>query len=72
MSREVRRVPAGWQHPKVKSFNWLKRREEENFQPMHDEPFAPAMRAWFAAWEAWERGERPDYCTGDDRNRPTP
>lgn len=56
MGREIRRVPPGWQHPKT----------EGRFQPMYDKPFAPTMREWFAAWERWESGERPDYFTPDD------
>jgi hypothetical protein len=70
MSREVRRVPANWQHPKFKHFDWIRRIEEERYQPMHDQPFAPAMREWIAAWEAWERGERPDYCTEENMALP--
>lgn len=60
MSREVRRVPADWQHPKIERFNYLKSRYEEVYQPMFDWPFGPKMREWYAAWEAWERGERPE------------
>jgi len=70
MGREVRRVPADWQHPKVTRPNYLKGRMEERFQPMFDRPFAPAMREWIAEWEAWERGERPDYC--DESNAKLP
>lgn len=62
MGREVRRVPADWQHPKIKRMNRIKRVEEEIYQAMHDTPFGPKMREWFAAWEAWERGERPSHC----------
>jgi hypothetical protein len=60
MGREVRKVPADWQHPKITKFNYLKGCDEERYQPMFDQPFAPAMREWYAAWEAWERGERPE------------
>lgn len=70
MGREVRRVPADWQHPKKREFNYLKGCYEERYRPMHDRPFAPAMREWIAEWEAWERGERPDYCTGESRDLP--
>jgi len=59
MGREVRRVPANWQHPMVEHIN--RRGDiEVRYQPMYDRPFAPAMREWYAAWEAWERGERPE------------
>ena len=59
MGREVRRVPADWQHPK---------NEYDRYKPMFDEPFEPAMRKWIADWEAWERGERPEYCSDEGRN----
>lgn len=62
MGREVRRVPANWQHPKIERPNLRRGVMEKRFQPMFDRPFAPAMREWIAAWEAWDRGERPDYA----------
>jgi hypothetical protein len=60
MGREVRRVPKDWQHPTKKRYNSLTGREEEIYQPMFDEPFGPAMEAWYAGWKAWESGEDPD------------
>jgi hypothetical protein len=70
MGREVRRVPKDWQHPKKRHFNYLKSCYEEVYQPMFDRPFAPEMREWIAKWEAWERGERPDYCSDESKNLP--
>jgi hypothetical protein len=37
---------------------------------MYDRDFATAMREWIAGWEAWERGERPDYCSEESRGLP--
>lgn len=65
MGREVRRVPADWQHPKIEKPNYRDCCVETSYQPMFDRPFKSAMEEWYAAWQAWERGERPDYCTGD-------
>lgn len=65
MGREVRRVPADWQHPTIEHFNIIKGTNETRHQPMFDRPFAPAMREWIAEWEAWERGERPDYASAE-------
>jgi hypothetical protein len=65
MGREIRRVPANWEHPKEKKFDPFRRVENEAYKPMLDSPFAPAMREWIAGWESWERGERPSHCTGD-------
>lgn len=58
MGREIRRVPPNWQHPKSQ-------RNEERFQPMRDRAFEAEMREWIAEWEAWDRGERPSYCTDE-------
>lgn len=63
MSREVRKVPANWQHPIIEVPNWHTGCMQKRFQPMHDRPFACEMREWFAGWEAWERGERPEYAS---------
>ena len=59
MGREIRRVPPNWEHPKVSHYDTTGRKRGD-YQPMYDEPFAPAMREWFKKWEAWERGERPE------------
>lgn len=71
MGREIRRVPAGWEHPKEKRYDPFRRVEHEAYKPMFDRPFAPAIREWISgweAWEAWERGERPSYCSDDDKD----
>jgi hypothetical protein len=62
MGRQVRRVPADWQHPKKQQFDhrgqWV-----ERYQPMFDRPFREAVQEWFDEWQEWERGERPSYCS---------
>lgn len=68
MGREVRKVPADWQHPKAEWPNHRTHRMEDRYHPLFDRPFASEMREWIAGWEAWERGERPAYCSGDSRN----
>lgn len=70
MGREVRMVPADWQHPKKQVPDHRAGRMVERYQPMFDRPFAPAMREWIAEWEAWERGERPAHCEGEERDMP--
>lgn len=64
MGREIRRVPPNWQHPKKEYANAYDRGRVD-YRPLRDRPFAPAMREWYAGWEAWERGERPDGCLCD-------
>jgi hypothetical protein len=70
MGHKIRKVPPNWQHPKTEYPNHRLGRMEERFQPLYDKAFAPAMREWISGWEAWERGERPDYCTEELRNLP--
>ena len=53
MGREVRRVPKDWQHPKRKN----RYTGKEEYQPMFDEPFGPAMDEWYAGWKAWKPEE---------------
>lgn len=60
MGREVRRVPADWQHPKISKPNFRTGFMEESYQPMYDRSFADAMIEWYAAWQAWESGVRPE------------
>lgn len=70
MGREIRRVPANWEHPKKEVPDFRTREMVERYQPMFDDPFAPAMQEWYAEWQAWERGERPDYCSDESKNLP--
>lgn len=70
MGREVRRVPANWQHPKISKPDFRTGMMVESYQPMFDRPFAPAMREWYESWQAWDRGERPDYAGEDTIGMP--
>jgi len=62
MGREIRRVPEGWEHPKyTEEDQRFGEPSRTGYKPLYDESFTKAMREWILAWEAWERGERPDY-----------
>lgn len=67
MGREIRRVPANWQHPKRTEFNYLKMRDEKSFQPLHNKPYISAISEWIRDHLLWQRGEHPDQ-QGDDRS----
>lgn len=54
MGRELRRVPADWQHPLDDRGICL---------PLHYESFKEAAAKWKAGFAAWECGDRPDYCS---------
>lgn len=70
MGREVRMVPADWQHPKEQVPNWRTGQMEERYKPLHAPGWAEAAKAWDAEREAWERGEFPDYASEDSRKLP--
>ena len=48
MGREVRRVPADWQHP---------RNAKGNYRPLRDRPYAVDEAEWLAEREKWDRRE---------------
>lgn len=70
MGREVRMVPADWQHPKEQVPNWRPGQMEERYKPLHAPSWAEAAKAWDAEREAWERGEFPEYASEDSRKLP--
>lgn len=73
MGREIRKVPPNWQHPKKKVERFVPGkgyRLVEDYRPLHDEAFAPAMREWVAQWEKWEAGEYPEHADAEDQKMP--
>jgi len=52
VSREVRMVPANWQHPL---------RANGQYKPLFDEPYSRAVQQWDEGKEQWERGFRLDW-----------
>ena len=76
MGREVRRVPTNWQHPRTecKHSPWgggcseAKANDGMCCQPLYDRDFETAAEEWKAGFAAWERGERPEYCSEESRS----
>jgi len=68
MGREIRRVPANWEHPRRKCPHepWhggcreSKMHNGECYQPMRDEDFDTALKAWMDGYELWKKGEHPE------------
>ena len=61
MGREVRKVPADWQHPK----EWTGglRGMEEHYKPLFSgEEYQPAVDAWDDECAKWKSGWRPEHC----------
>jgi hypothetical protein len=59
MGREVRRVPADWQHPK---------NERSHYRALFDgAEYAERAREWDEESAKWARGEFPDYASEESR-----
>jgi hypothetical protein len=63
MGRELRMVPANWDHPKTEQRNG-----QIGFQPMYDQSFQCAAAEWKENLAKWEAGERPSYYIVDEEN----
>ena len=51
MGRELRKVPANWEHP---------RGDDGNYIPMFDKNYGDAFKVWLEEIELWEKGTHPD------------
>jgi hypothetical protein len=55
MGREVRKVPADWQHPK---------NDSGNYKPLYGRDYERELAVWNAENEQWQNGLRKDFETG--------
>jgi hypothetical protein len=62
MGREVRRVPADWQHPKIQHTNFFGV-TSEIFDPLHD-GYNEALAEWLEGQAKWAEGLRSDWRGG--------
>lgn len=51
MSRELRRVPANWEHPK---------KDNGKYQPIFNRYYGDVLSEWIKNNEQWENGTHPD------------
>lgn len=51
MGRELRRVPANWEHPK---------KRDGSYQPMFNRYYGDELKDWLNQNEQWEKGVHPD------------
>ena len=51
MGRELRKVPANWEHPK---------KDDGGYQPMFNKYYGDVLVEWFKEHEQWENGTHPD------------
>ena len=61
MGREVRRVPANWQHPQKRD----ERTGMLRFHPQYDESYGEACERWKEAFAKWEGGDRSGCASAD-------
>ncbi len=67
MSREVRRVPADWQHPTHEVPDWRTGTMVERHKALFPgDDYQPRVDHWDAECAKWKAGWRPDYCTASD------
>lgn len=63
MGREVRRVPADWQHPKNDVPDHRLGMMVSRYKPLHPgEDYQPRVDEWDDECAKWKKGWRPDYC----------
>ncbi len=58
MGREIRRVPADWQHPRYED-----ERNAGEYRPLYDQTFEDAATEWCAGFDAWRNGIHKDQIT---------
>jgi hypothetical protein len=63
VGREIRRVPADWEHPRyteadVTASDW---RRVGQYRPLYDEDYHAAAARWIAELVAWQAGTHPDW-----------
>ena len=51
MGREIRKVPANWEHPK---------RADGRYQPMFNKYYGDVLNDWIKEHEMWENGTHPN------------
>lgn len=55
MGREIRKVPADWQHPTT---------DEGDFKPVFDRDYIDSLNQWWANHQLWQDGNHPDQLSG--------
>lgn len=63
MGREVRMVPADWQHPKYPDDHWDVPRRGR-YIPLYEGGFAEREREWMEGWQKWQEGLCRNYGDG--------
>ncbi len=68
MGREIRRVPANWQHPRRDCQHWPKCDSGKCYQPMFNRDYETAVVEWIENHQLWLSGEHPDQINGSGKD----
>lgn len=68
MSREIRRVPKDWEHPKRSQFFSFSR-DPDSYQPMYDADYDDVSKEWVKNFMLFVQSNEPGYYWEDN---PTP
>lgn len=68
MGREIRKVPADWQHPRYTAETATRTNQVGQFIPMHDQDYETACEEWLNGLDLWRKGEHPDQQKGYGRD----
>ena len=60
MGRELRMVPANWEHPQETKYNPFTRCESTVFIPLYDSPYLEAITEWIKGHSLWVKGLHED------------
>lgn len=64
MGREIRRVPADWEHPKYTEETANSRSSVRSYRPLYDNDFQSAADDWLVELDQWRAGEHPSQPCG--------
>lgn len=70
MGREIRRVPANWEHPRYTEENAPSnpfRIIVGEYMPMFDRSYSEAIVEWIKNHHLWEEGKHPDQISGSGK-----
>jgi hypothetical protein len=70
MGREVRMVPADWEHPKYREDTAPHEHAVGRYIPLFDGSYEEAAREWDKGWEKWQEGLVEDYSATGPGWRP--
>lgn len=68
MGREIRRVPANWEHPKMVRLGTSG--YENAFKPQHKCSFDDDAADWIKEFIKWSAGDFPSHAEDDDKKLP--